>query len=395
MIRGGNESLCGGPTKQHNTCHATHKGPILLNLLYSNHYGSDGSFISNGSKDWKKVFGPTFVYLNQARNCDMLWKDAKQQGSIQRNAWPYAWMSQAEYPIKRASVSGRFDGVDNGWVVLARPKEFRDLDWQRQGGDTYIYRARINADGSFVIPAVRKGMYSLYALASGIVGEFRKDGVVVDSTNEIKLGGLSWTPRSFGKQLWRIGTPDRSAAEYRHGDDFRHWGLWFNYQNDFPDDVNFVIGKSTERQDWNYAQMIVWEEEGGWKPKLEANKGEGQWKSPVWNVRFNCDKQMQGRAGLTVALAGVNRECKLQLSLNGKSLGYIENRHGDSSVHRSGISGTFQEHFVFFDASRLRKGENILSLQISPSKSTVRRNYILGGILYDFIQLEIDEQIKF
>jgi len=59
----------------------------------------------------------------------------------------------------------------------------------------------------------------------------------------------------------QIGIPDRKAAEYKHGDDFRHWGLWFEYPKDFPNDVNFIIGKSDERDDWNYAHVYVKEGE--------------------------------------------------------------------------------------------------------------------------------------
>ncbi len=392
MIRGGNDYLCGGPTKQHNTCHATDKGPIVLNLLYSNHYGSDGSFVSNGSVRWEKVFGPTFVYLNQAGDAEALWEAAKQQATTLRNAWPYAWMSQPEYPIERAAVSGHFAGVDNGWVVLARPKELRGLDWQKQGGDAYIARTQINADGSFFFPAVRMGSYSLYAFSSGIVGEFRKDNVQIDSANEISLGSLPWKPRSLGELLWRVGTPDRTAAEFLYGDDFRHWGLWFNYRNDFPNDVDFTIGQSQEHTDWNYAQMVVWEEDGGWEPRLDANTGDGEWKSPVWKVRFNRDEPMQGRATLTLALAGVNRDSTtVRAFLNGGLLGSVEEQQGDSSIHRSGIHGFFREGFITFPASLLREEENVLALEVLSRKSTVRRNYSYYGVMYDFVQLEVED----
>jgi rhamnogalacturonan endolyase len=389
MIRGGNESLCGGPTKQHNTCHATTDGPIALNLLYSNHYGSRGSYISG---KWSKVFGPTFVYLNQASQPDALWEDAKQQAESLRNSWPYSWMAQPGYPIKRATVSGRFAGVDQGWVILARPKEFRGLDWQKQGGDAYIYRARIKADGSFTLSAVRKGTYSLYAFVPGRVGEFRKDNVAVDSTDTIRLGDLSWAPRSFGKLLWRIGTPDRTAAEFKHGDNFRHWGLWFNYRNDFLNDVDFTLGQSQERTDWNYAQMAVWEESGGWKPKLDAKVGEGKWELPAWKIRFYHDKSIQGSATLTLALAGVNRDGSLAVALNGEPLEIFDGLTGDSSIHRSGIYGNFRERFLTFDASLLHQEENVIILEIRPAtRLKSRANYSPFGVMYDFVQLEVDE----
>jgi len=396
MIRGGSDYLCGGPTKQHNTCHATNRGPILLNLLYSNHYGCGGSYIS-AKQNWKKVFGPTFVYLNLATNAAELWKDAKQQAETLQRAWPYTWMVQDEYPTARASVAGLFQttvpatSFASGSVVLARPREFRGLDWQKQGGDSYIYRSRINKDGSFLLPAVREGSYTLYAFAPGILGEFRKDNLRVKSGQALQLGTLRWASRSLGKQLWRIGNPDRTAAEFRHGDNFRHWGLWFNYRQDFPNDVNFDVGKSQERTDWNYAQMAVWEEPRGWKPKLDEKTGEGEWKLPVWKIRFPCEKKMRGKATLTLALAGVNRQCDLEVALNGKPLGTAAGLAPDSSIHRSGIYGFFRERFVTFDASKLQLGENCLTLKIKPEKMPrTRLNHSPVGIMYDFIQLEVD-----
>jgi len=389
MIRGGSDYLNGGPTKQHNTCHATDKGPILLNLFYSNHYGSGGSYVSG---EWAKVFGPTFVYLNQANGAEALWEDAKQRAEVLGEAWPYKWMKQPEYSVERTSVKGRFVGVDNGWVVLARPTESRGLDWQKQGGDAYIARAPIQPDGSFELDAVRFGSYTLYAFADGMVGEFRRDNVVVDTLDEIQLGALPWTSRSLGNLLWRIGTPDRSAAEFRHGDDLRHWGLWFNYENDFPNDVDFVIGQSRERSDWNYAQMAVWEEEGGWKPKLDAKVGEGSWKLPVWKIRFNCDGPMPGEATLTLALAG-NREGSIAVSLNGAPVGTVEDLTSDSSIHRSGIYGFFSERFVSFDAGLLKQGENVIELEIVPARRLKSRtNYSPFGVMYDFVQLEVGEK---
>jgi hypothetical protein len=52
-----------------------------------------------------------------------------------------------------------------------------------------------------------------------------------------------------GKPLWQIGTLDRTAKEFRHGDEYRQWGLWMKYPQEFPNDVNFIIGKSRERAD--------------------------------------------------------------------------------------------------------------------------------------------------
>jgi len=398
MITPSNEYLCGGPTKQHNTSHATDRGPIILKLLYSHHYGSRGSYVSG---EWQKIFGPVYVYLNKDDQAQALWEDAKREGKKHRKAWPYSWLNHTEYPINRAVVTGCFKGtgltnLSNGWVVLARPKEYRGLDWQQQGAENYIYRARMADDGSFAIPAVRTGTYTLYAFVPDMIGEFRKDNVSINATGEVKLDSLQWSPRSFGKLLWRVGKPDRTAAEFRHGDDYRHWGVWFNYQKDFPHDVDFTIGKSKERRDWNYAHMAVWEEKDGWQPRIQPadRTGEGNWRLPTWKIRFRYDESMSGRATLTLALASVSRDGGLAIGLNGKPLNKITGMKGDSALPRSGIYGTFCEHFIRFDASLLRKGENVLTLDLLPLKQHhgKRQNYPHFGIMYDYLQLEIDPQ---
>ncbi len=388
MIRGGNESLNGGPTKQHNTCHGTNNGPIILNLMYSGHYGSTGSFISG---EWEKIFGPTFVYLNQSGNADSLWQDAKEKCEKMQEAWPYAWLQHKEYPVERAAVTGQFSDIDTGWVVLARPYEFRGLDWQQQGGDSYIYRSRIKSDGSFILPAVRKGNYTLYAFAPGIYGEYRKDNIAVDSTGETQLGNLPWKSRSYGKVLWKIGKPDRSAAEFRHGDDHYHWGLWFNYLNDFPEDVDFSIGQSNERNDWNYGHMVMWMENGGWKPKLDGSIGAGEWREPTWKIRFNMNDSITGFATLSFGLAGVSREANLHFNLNGTHLASYNNLKEDGSIHRNGIYGFVRERLLTFDASLLKTGENILELELEMIKLPGTRTNYSMGVMYDYLMLEVNE----
>jgi len=225
------------------------------------------------------------------------------------------------------------------------------------------------------------------------VGEYRKDHIEVDSTAETQLGNLAWKSRSYGKVLWRIGAPDRRAEEFRHGDDYHHWGLWFSYPDDFPDDIDFIVGQSEERRDWNYAHMIMWEEEGGWRPKLDQNTGEGEWRQPVWKIRFPVDDTIAGFAHLTIGLAGVSRDTELQIYLNGNPLVSYELISSDGCIHRSGISGFYRERILTFDASLLDIGENILSLELNVLKTPNRRTNYSFGIMYDFLQLEVEQDL--
>ena len=311
-----------------------------------------------------------------------MWYDAKREGEKHRKHWPYSWLEHPEYPINRAVVTGRFKDTGlthNGWVVLARPQEYRELGWQQQGAENYIYRARMADDGSFAIPAVRKGKYTLYAFAPDMIGEFRKDDVTINTTGEVKLGSLQWSPRSFGKLLWRVGKPDRTAAEFRHGDDYRHWGLWFNYQRDFPEDVDFAIGKSKERSDWNYAHMAIWEEKGGWQPRIQPadRTGEGKLAAALpgrfvqLRYKANVGVRPHSRPG------SVNRVGnRYRLMANPLDKPY----RASETPSRSGIYGASVALYAF-DAALLPHREHVLTLDLLPRKQHRGQRQTLSSFL--------------
>lgn len=146
------------------------------------------------------------------------------------------------------------------WVGSASPpyaveawENPRTYDWQLDGKH-YQHWVRADGEGRFLIPNVRPGRCMLYAFVDGVLGEFRNADVNVRAGAPLDLATLEWTPERHGRQLWEIGVPNRSAAEFLHGDDHWHWGLYLKYPEEFPDDVNFIIGTSDWRRDWNYCQ---------------------------------------------------------------------------------------------------------------------------------------------
>ena len=200
--------------------------------------------------------------------------------------------------------------------------------------------------------------------------EFRRDDITVSQGQTLDLQTLSWTPRRHGRQLWQIGIPDRTAKEFRHGNDYRHWGLWLQYPKDFPNDVNFIIGQSHERTDWNYAQVNV-----------------GQGKNAIgtkWTVRFNlAAPPKRGTAVLSVALAAATK-ADLEIAMNGRTICHITTGH-DSAMIRAGIHGQYSLTPIHFDATLLKKGMNQLTL-------TQRANgNIQKCVMYDCLRLEVDE----
>jgi rhamnogalacturonan endolyase len=65
------------------------------------------------------------------------------------------------------------------------------------------------------IPRVRAGTYRLTIYADGVFGQYEQDGVIV-SAGDGKGAPLyvTWKAESHGKELWRIGVPDKVSGAF-------------------------------------------------------------------------------------------------------------------------------------------------------------------------------------
>ena len=387
IVYGSTEDEDGGPTRQHNTAHWQR---ILLKILTDAHYGAPDTVVPAGMA-WQKVYGPWMLYLNEGGAPRELFADAARQAGAERAAWPAPWLDHPAFAKAdgRGAVSGRLVVRDaqapsasaaGAWVGLAEPSP----DWQQQALN-YQYWTRADARGNFTIPAARAGGYTLYAFVDGVLGEFRRDGVDVKAGATNNLGELAWTPVRYGRQLWEIGTPDRTAKEFRHGDDYRHWGLWLDYPGEFPNDVTFTIGKSDARRDWNYAQVA--------RPRSGGGKGGGKagYSGTTWRILFACDAATlkaataapaKGDAVLRLAFAGAHLSA-LRVVVNGREAAVIGDLPEDNAMIRAGIHGQYAERDVRFPAKWLRAGQN--EIQLEHQKATALARYIM----YDYLRLEI------
>jgi len=375
VVRPSLEYHNGGPTKQHICAHQTETTPVILTHMVSGHYGSGSANVKSGDGDWVKVAGPVFLYLNENADPDAAWANAKEQLEMEKNYWPYSWMKHPHYPLaaSRGTVTGRLHITDGSspagaLIILAQPTNGTvDTNWQRQGKD-YIFWTETAADGSFTIEKVRPGEYTLYANVPGVLDEYELDAVTVTPGIRNTLGQLNWIPRTHGQLIWQIGTPDRTAAEYLHGDDFRHFGLWFDYAKDFPDGVTYTIGRSNEAIDWNFNQWCVENSNGGYDP------------SP-WTIEFDIDKIVGDQAVLTIAIAAA-RNARLRVLVNKVEVLGDDALVNDSAGPRAGIRGFYRERIIMFDSSILstRRTNRIVLEQ--------RRAGLFQSIMYDCIRLE-------
>lgn len=204
------------------------------------------------------------------------------------------------------------ENAKNPLAILAQ----NGIDYQDNVYDTsaYQYWTDIDADGYATIPMVKAGTYRLTIYADGIFGDYIKDDVEVIA-GEVHTTHARWREETEGVEIWRIGTPDKSAGEFLHGyeadpdhslhpEQYRiYWGA-YDYPTDFPDGVKFRPGESAEGSDFNY---IHWSVFGGISDyeRLETYVGNGDVNN--WTIAFDLEEAQIHRkrqATFTVQLAG-------------------------------------------------------------------------------------------
>ena len=391
LVKDSGEALNSGPVARELSVHQTTTSPVLLRHLVAGHYGRGSIRFKPSDPPWAKLAGPWFLYVAEGTSRSDLWAKAEARAAQAVREWPYQWMRDPLYPLERGSVTGRLAlsngaSLDGSLVFLGPAPTPLEPDWQ-QSGKGYFFWTRARADGSFDVGKVREGRYTLWALNDAQFGEFRQDNVEVTAGKTTRLGTLLWQPDVRGQILWTLGTPDRTAKEFRHGDDYRHWGLWQRYPTDFPNDVDFKIGRSRERTDWNYLQPAV-------------PNPDGTWRMPEWKIRFDVPHPTNGQAWLRIGVAGVSsqggagprgeRQAGFEVRLNGERLQTCLFPN-DSGSTRSGIRGRYHEALIGFDAARLTPGENTISLTLTPpAPRGGARNYPWSAVLYDALRLELE-----
>lgn len=399
------EYLSGGPTKLELTAHrdatftdslTAPAAPTLLNYWRGSHYGSTRCDIAAGEA-WTKVIGPFLLYCNSGPTPEAMWKEALAQAKKEAAAWPYDWVSGVDYPHKdgRGTVSGQIALRDSQATLAPRapsarmrnllvglahpdyvPANGRGLvDWQNDA-KYYQFWVRGDEEGRFTTPNVRPGVYTLHAIADGVLGEYARTDITVRAGQSLTLGTLTWTPVRHGRPLWEIGIPDRTAGEFLHGDHYWQWGLYNRYPKDFPNDVRYVIGKSDYRRDWNLMQV----------PRAHDDTGRGMGDATTWSVTFEMPQASRGTATLRLAIAGAETR-RLEVAVNGQPVATITDLPNTSVIHRDAIRGYWTERAVAFDASLLKAGTNVLTL-------TIPAGSVASGVVYDYLRLELDENAQ-
>lgn len=206
------------------------------------------------------------------------------------------------------------EGASNPIAVLAQ----NAVDFQDNVLDVgaYQYWAEIDAaTGRAAIPRVKAGTYRLTVYAAGVFGDYVQDDVAVAAGEEASLA-VEWAEDSAGAEVFRIGTPDKSSGEYRHGyardaahprhpEEYRIYWPVYDFVDEFPAGVSYKVGESDPATDLNYVHWSVF---GGYGNSLRPEPYAGDGSVNNWTVAFDFDRSDYAdnatEAVFTVLLAG-------------------------------------------------------------------------------------------
>jgi rhamnogalacturonan endolyase len=444
-----------------------HMSGTLLDYWTSGHYaGGAINHIPTG-EDWKHVVGPIFVYFNSLADAKdptpadldafhasygsgmpavpaawrdnqlALWNDAVEKSKAVKTAWPYEWVEGVDYPHHdgRATVTGQLvlddpqaaskrlphltiglahpDYINTSGGFQQRAGNGNIVTWPHDG-DYYQFWADGAEDGHFTIPNVRPGKYTLHAFADGVLGEYAKTDITVEAGKPLDLGKLTWQPVRYGRQIWEIGYPDRTADKFYKGDGANYW-LWgwpLRYGDLFPNDITYTIGKSDYHKDWFFEEVPhsdtdAWKNPAAKDPLNQrfgwVNLPDGQqdmWRAwghgraTTWTVKFTMPKGTKGDAILRIALAGADggngttpaAPGSLTIGVNGKDVGTLH-PVATNALRYNTDKGVWYQYVQKFDASLLKPGENSVTF-------TVPAGDVTTGVVWDYVRLELNDGSK-
>ncbi len=260
-------------------------------------------------------------------------------------------------------------------VLISADLVPRIVDWQNDAKFTSSGSGAMRV-GTSRFPMCARANTRSMRLPMVCSAKFTLTNVTVRAGDALRVGKLDWRPVRYGKQLWDIGIPNRKGSEFFKGDDYFHWGWYLEYPKLFPNDVNYVIGKSNFRKDWFFEQVPHNE-----NPNNTTGTGVGR--STTWSISFTLPEAPLGKATLRLAICGVGTRT-IEATVNDKSIGAVTGLVYNATINRDGIQGSWGQHDLAFDASLMKAGENVLKL-------TIPGGGLMSGIVYDYLRLELDE----
>ena len=278
---------------------ADHTRRIVYDYISSNHHGDQTPNITHG---FDRTFGPRYFHLNTGppgTDILTLYRDAAKYADPTWNSAFYDSLAPHVPGYVTTAQRGTFKlqvvlppGAKRPLAVLAQ----NGIDFQDNVFDTNAYQYWVDIDklGRATIPRVKAGTYRLTIYADGIFGQYIKDDIKV-TAGKTQTTVAVWFEETAGLELFRVGTPDKSSGEYRHGyaldetkprkpEEYRIYWARYDFPTEFPDGVNFHIGKDDPAKDLNYVHWSVF---GGKGNSLRPEMYLGNGNVNNWTLTFD------------------------------------------------------------------------------------------------------------
>ncbi|KAJ7207040.1 galactose mutarotase-like protein [Mycena pura] len=372
--------------------------PHIYYYFASSHQGAATSNLTNEGYD--RTWGPQYLYFNKGQQASLptLRADAEVAADFSKYAEFYQSIAHLIPGFTPPAARGALTlshmslpaAAEDPVAVLSAP----GLDFPRNvlNLKALQYWADVDADGSLRISDVAAGTYRLTVYAKGVFGSFIHEGVEVRAGKTTTLEGLKWTEEKAGKEIWRIGIPDKSAGEFKHGFELdpnktfhpqqyrSYWGA-YSFVNDFPQGVNFVVGKSDVLTDWNYAQIATAGQKVNFTILFDLPE------APPANSTATFTLQLAGASGVTgnedfstARFASFPLATSVN-NLTDALVWTIPSNVSSSCLERSGISCFTVDNKFTFPGNWLVNGTNQFVLGLSPGSGT--------RVMYDALRLEL------
>ena len=420
------ESYAGGPLRHEL---AVHQDALILNYIGGGHFGGGGPATG---RNGEKIHGPWYLYFNTGATPEAIIADALKVATKEKTKWPYQWMEEPLYPVKRTKVTGQLKLTHNrstasAYVILGQPSN------PDRGGGGGGRGPNPGARGAQNQPATTPA-----ATAPAPERAAAAEGAAIDPSFRSDAGNAAGRGRGGRGPAGPVGVPDRASALYNQGGDYIFqvkadangkftlpavrpgtytlyaWQTQGAVTQSFARDGVEVKGDTLDlgAVEWDapyhpnllfqvgQADRMAGEFKFGDQPRTNQmvqkipldltyvvgkSKASEDWfyaqHGGTWTIEFNAAKVPEGNAYLTIPVAG--GPGNVSVLVNGTEVGKI-NHGDDASVRRAANrSGVYNRFEFTFPASTLKSGKNTVSLQMESTGN-------VNGMMYDTVVLETD-----
>lgn len=424
------ESYAGGPLRQEL---AVHQDALILNYIGGGHFGGGGA---PTGRNGEKIHGPWYLYFNTGPSAEAIIADAKKVAMAEKAKWPYQWVDEPLYPVKRTTVTGQLKLTHNrsaafAYIVLGQPTNPGRGGQGGPGGPGGGRGAGRRGGAGGGAPANGAPAAAPTAAAErapapeGDAGSspFSRGGAPTGSTAAADRASIIYNqagdyifyvkadangkfslpavrPGTYTLYAWQTQGPvtqsfAKDGVEVKG--DTLDLGV-VEWDAPYHPNLIFQVGKA-DRMAGEFklgnalrSNQLVNQIPDDLTFTVGKSKESEDWyyaqhgpagtKGSTWNINFNVAKVPAGNAYLTIPVAGGPGD--VSVLVNGQEVGKVV--HGDdASVRRAANrSGVYSRFEFTFPASALKAGENVVSLH------TNRASGNNNGIMYDTIVLESD-----